>query len=217
MSEKKKFVASFSTGKDSSLALYKAIKAGMEPVGLLTTYNISAEKAWFHGVPEEVLGRLSEALGIPIYLVKTDGSDYEEKFEEGLRHFKELGAEYCVFGDIDLEAHLEWDKARCEAAGLSGCFPLWQMDRKKAVEEFLAAGFTARITTVNTKYMDTSYLGEALSADLLARLENEGVDVCGENGEYHTLVVDGPLFKKAFSYEVGDVILDHGYGKLPVK
>ena len=85
------------------------------------------------------------------------------------------------------------------------------------MEEFLAAGFTARITTVNTKYMDTSYLGEALSADLLARLENEGVDVCGENGEYHTLVVDGPLFKKAFFYEFGEVIFDHGYGKLPVK
>ena len=215
--EKKKFAASFSTGKDSSLALYKAIEAGMEPVGLITTYNTNAEKAWFHGVPEETLLRLSAALDIPIYLVRTDGTDYEEKFEETLRALKAHGAEYCVFGDIDLQQHRDWDEARCQAAGLHGCYPLWQMDRRRAVEEFLRAGFIARITTVNTKYMDASYLGEVLSEDLLKKLDAAGVDVCGENGEYHTLVTDGPLFQHPFTYTCGQVVYDHDYAKLQVR
>ena len=217
MTEKKKFVASFSTGKDSSLALYKAVEADMEPLGLLITYNTNAEKAWFHGVGRDVLDRLSAALEIPIDLIMTDGTDYEERFEEKLREWKGRGAEYCVFGDIDLEAHLKWDKDRCEAAGLTGYFPLWQMDRKEAVKELLKAGFTARITTVNTKYMGAEYLGKALSLELLTRLAAEGVDVCGENGEYHTLVTDGPLFKQTFDYEFGKTVFDHGYSKLMVE
>lgn len=216
MQEKRKFVASFSSGKDSTLSVYKAIQAGMEPLGLVITYNTDAERAWFHGLPESVIQRLSEALAIPIELIRTSGAEYEANFEKKLREYRAAGADTCVFGDIDIEGHLQWGMDRCANSELTPFFPLWQMDRKAAVMEFLDCGFTTRITTVNTSLMSADYLGKALTRELMSEMEADGIDVCGENGEYHTLVTDGPLFKKPFQYAFGQPVFDHGYAKLPV-
>jgi len=111
----RKFVASYSGGKDSILAIYRAIKLGMKPVSLIITFNVDMERSWFHGIPDELLSEVSASLDIPIKLIKTSGEDYAANFEKELKVQKENGAEICVFGDIDLEEHLQWCTARCDA------------------------------------------------------------------------------------------------------
>lgn len=202
----KKFTASYSTGKDSTLAIYKAIQAGMIPENLIMTYNTDRERSWFHGIMPEVIGELEKALNLPITLIKTSGEEYEKNFEAELMRQKEKGVEVCVFGDIDIEDHLTWCSSRCENTSLIPCFPLWQNRRRDVVMEFINAGFTTIITVIDTERMSPSYLGKALTADLVAQMEAEGIDACGENGEFHTFVTDGPLFQKPLPVKFSEPI-----------
>lgn len=94
----RKFVASYSGGKDSTLAIYRAIKLGMIPMELITTFNVDKERTWFHGIPQNILDNISKEMNIPISLIRTKGDEYTEKFEAKLREAKENGAEYCVLG-----------------------------------------------------------------------------------------------------------------------
>ena len=105
----KKFIVSYSCGKDSTLSLYRMIKEGYQPVALLTTVNKKGLRSWFHGVPQELLDEVSKSLNIPIHLVECKGEEYKDSFTKALIKVKEeLGIEACVFGDIDLEAHIEF-------------------------------------------------------------------------------------------------------------
>jgi len=191
----KKFVASYSGGKDSILAIYKAIEAGLSPLELITTYNTDAGRSWFHGLSEGLIQKVSDSLGIPITLIKTSGEKYEENFEKALSEAKDKGAEVCVFGDIDIEGHLEWCTRRCENTGLVPYFPLWKKERKKVVHEFIDAGFSALVTIIDTSRLSKDFLGQKLTKKILGEIEESGADICGENGEYHTFVYDGPIFE----------------------
>jgi uncharacterized protein (TIGR00290 family) len=192
---KKKFVASYSGGKDSVFAIYKSLCAGLSPLELITAYNPEADRSWFHGLSENMLKKVSDSLDIQIKLIKTPGELYEENFEKALADAKERGAEVCVFGDIDIEGHLEWCGMRCKKAGLIPYFPLWKKDRGQIVHEFIDAGFSAVITIVNTERMSKDFVGQVLSREVAGEIEKSGADICGENGEYHTFVFDGPIFK----------------------
>ena len=194
-----KFVLSYSGGKDSILALHKMLEAGHEPVGLLVMVNRELQRSWFHGVDPELLREISDSLGIPLILCQSAGNDYDEKMEEGLKRAKERGAEACAFGDIDIEGHLLWCRKRCEAAGLECVHPLWQRDREENTEEILSLGYRCLIKCVDNRVLPKEYLGKPLSRELVAEMKNRGIDVCGENGEYHTLVVDGPVFRRPVS------------------
>ncbi|MCL2362394.1 MAG: hypothetical protein FWC73_11355 [Defluviitaleaceae bacterium] len=132
-----KFVASYSGGKDSILAIHKAIQKGHTPIFLFTTYNIDEARSFFHGIPEPILDSVAGSLGIPILLVKTKGEDYQQNFEKTLLHAKTLGAEACVFGDIDIEEHRRWPSERCNNTGLEPLFPLWGEAREKVVYDFM--------------------------------------------------------------------------------
>ncbi len=212
----KKFVASYSGGKDSILAIHRAIKAGYEPIMLIITYNVDKNRSWFHGIPEEVLESVSKSLEIPIKLIKTSGEQYAENFEKALLESKELGAEICVFGDIDIEDHKKWCTDRCDKVGIEWFFPLWQEERKKLVYEFIDSGYTANITVVNTEMLSDSFLGKKLTKELLEEIEAEGADVCGENGEYHTFASAGEIFKHKVDFCLGDVIHESNYGIVPI-
>lgn len=211
-----KFVASYSGGKDSVLALYRAIKSGMDPVALIITYNTDKERSWFHGVPKEVLDSVSQSLALPIWLIKTSGEKYAENFEKTLTKAKDIGAKVCVFGDIDIEEHNEWCSKRCENVGLEPYFPLWNESRKSLVYEFIDSGFTATLTVIDNSRVDEEFLGNTLSRRTAERLEQSGIDVCGENGEYHTFVSAGPLFKKEIQFKFGEKIVDHNYSVMPI-
>jgi len=201
-----KFAMSYSCGKDSALALDKMIQGGHEPVCLVVTVNAAEGRSWFHGADDALLAKVSDALGIPLVTARCVGDEYNEAFETALSRASEMGAEACVFGDIDIEGHLEWNRSRCAAADLECIMPLWQMTRKAAVDELLAAGFTARVKCVDKAWLDASFLGEVLTDALLERIAATGADICGENGEYHTFVSDGPIFRHPVTIDVGEVI-----------
>ncbi|WP_250278285.1 Dph6-related ATP pyrophosphatase [[Clostridium] colinum] len=212
----KKFVASYSGGKDSMLSIYRAIKAGLKPVCLIITYNKDKNVSWFHGVPKGVLDSVSNSLDIPVWLIETTGEEYAKNFETALTRAKQEGAEVCIFGDIDLQGHFDWCSERCENVGLEACFPLWLEDRKKLVYEFLESGFTSTFTVINTKLLDDRFLGMTMTKEVCEEIEKEGADVCGENGEYHTFASDGPIFKEKVKFKLGDKIEDKGYSILPI-
>ena len=213
---KEKFVMSFSGGKDSVLALYKMINRGYEPVALLTTIKKDKEESWTHGLDNNFLEKVSKSLNIPLLLSECDVTEYEQKFEETLVKAKEMGATICAFGDIDIEEHKNWDIERCKNVGIEASFPLWQENREKLVYEFIESGFTTIIKTVNLDYLNESFLGKKLTKNVIDKIKNVGVDVCGENGEYHTFVIDGPLFKEKIHFENKGVIIERNYGHLDI-
>lgn len=178
----------------------------MKPVSLGITYNIDLGRSWFHGIPKDLLNEVSASLNIPIQLIETSGRDYAANFERELKVQRENGAEVCVFGDIDIEESLQWCTARCNAVDIKAFFPLWREDRKALVDEFIESGFTANITIVDTDRLSERHLGMTLSPVTIFSIVAEGADACGENGEYHTFVCNGPLFRTPVSFCYGVLI-----------
>ena len=196
--DSKKFVMSYSGGKDCMLAMYRKIKEGWTPVALITTVKKDSVDSWTHSISKKLLEKASESLNIPIIYVECEMKDYEEKFEEKLLEAKKMGATTVIYGDIDIELHRQWDIDRATNAGLDYELPLWQGDREKVVHEFIDAGKT-------------------LDKPLIEEIKKTGSDACGENGEYHTFVVDGPLFSTPIELDVLGKTISNGYGILDVK
>lgn len=208
----KKFVLSYSGGKDCILAMYRKIKEGWTPVALLTTIKKSSPESWTHGLTFDLLEEVSKSLDLPIIYVECEASEYEERFEDKLRIAKDMGAETVVYGDIDIELHKKWGVDRAENSGLNYEFPLWQEDREKLVHEFIDSGFKALIKKVNLNYMSSDFLGKTLTKDLIEEIKATGSDACGENGEYHTFVYDGPIFKNRIDMNIEDIKREKNYG-----
>ncbi|MEG2195514.1 MAG: diphthine--ammonia ligase [Terrisporobacter sp.] len=208
----KKFVLSYSGGKDCILAMYRKIKEGATPVALLTTIKKSESESWTHGLSYELLEEVSKSLDLPVIYVECNVEEYESKFEEKLRIAKEMGASTVVYGDIDIEDHKKWGADRAKNADLDYDFPLWQEDREKLVHEFIDAGFKAVIKKVNLNYMSEYFLGKVLDKDLVEEIKATGSDACGENGEYHTFVIDGPIFNKEINVDIEKIKREKNYG-----
>ena len=204
-----KVIVSFSAGKDSVLTLHKLCRAGHKPAGLLVMMNREQGRSWFHGVDPELLAAIADSLGLPLLPCESEGHDYHLAMEKGLRLAAAQGAEACAFGDIDAEGNAAWCRARCEAAGLKPLFPLWHRDRLENTREAVSLGYRCLIKCVRNQDLPQSFLGRALNEDLLRQMAARGIDVCGENGEYHMVVLDGPLFRFPVPYECRE-ILDFG-------
>lgn len=215
---RKRVVVSYSGGKDSALAMYRAVQLGYEPVCILTTYNSEAGRSWFHGLPTEILEQIAETLDVSLELVKTgSGDNYAADFTAALKRMKEeQGIVGCVFGDIDIEEHFRWCDSCCRNAGVESVFPLWQEDRRALVRETIDLGFKAMIKVVRLSVLGEEFLGRTLSGEVVDAIIRCGADACGENGEYHTFVWDGPLFQRPVEFRTGSVIRTGDYGILPV-
>ena len=196
-----KFVLSFSGGKDGILALHELVQAGYEPVALLVMYRPEEGRSWVHGLDERVLSDVADALGLPLILGEMENGDYARGMEAALRRAKALGAQACAFGDIDTPGHREWDEARCAAVGLEPLLPLWGRDREELVRRTLDLGYRCIIKCVQTGVLPEDWLGKPLTPALLEEIKVLGADPCGENGEYHTVVTDGPLFRRPVEVE----------------
>ncbi len=205
------FVASYSGGKDSTLALWRAVRAGARPLALLTMLDETGERSRSHGVSPAVLDAQAALLGLPRISGHASWGDYERVFVEKLGHAREMGAVAAVFGDIDLVAHRQWEEQVCLAAGLAPALPLWGEDRLALVREFVDAGFTARIVVIRRDLMADDYLGQVLDHALIARMLADRIDPCGEAGEFHTLVTGGPLFGAPLALDVRGVRADGNY------
>lgn len=189
------FLCSWSGGKDSYFAFYLALQQGLRPAVLLNTLNEFGDRSRSHGIPKQLLQEQARLVGLPIEFIETTWASYEEKYVEKLVQLKRKYAfTQAVFGDIDIDAHRAWEEKVSEAAAVEAVLPIWQMDRKHLVVSMIDVGMKCLIVSCRRELAD-SILGKVITRDLLRELENLGIDVCGENGEYHTLVTDGPLHK----------------------
>lgn len=187
-------ICSWSGGKDSCFALMTAVKQGHKPVALLNVLNENGQISRSHGLPPFILQQQAAALGLPVLLQPASWQDYETQFVKSLLQLKsEHQATAAVFGDIDLQPHRDWEEKVCAAAGLKALLPLWQEERKVLVYRMLEQGLKCMIVSCNDA-LGAGFLGRQMDDVLIADLEAAGVDVCGENGEFHTLVTDCPLF-----------------------
>jgi diphthine-ammonia ligase len=161
---------------------------------LINMMNENGKVSRSHGLPLGVLKQQAAALGLPIVATPTTWDDYEASFVSTLQQVKKDHAlESMVFGDIDLQRHREWEEMVCGKAGLEALLPIWQQDRKELVLRMIESGIEAMIVSCNTA-LGEPFLGRMITQELIPELEAKGVDVCGENGEFHTVVVHCPLF-----------------------
>jgi diphthine-ammonia ligase len=212
-----KFIASFSGGKDSVLALYKAMKVG-EGIGLIVMMEEKGKRSRSHGMPPELIHAQAKSIGLPVYTAAASWNDYEKEFTTLLEKAKKRGAEVLVTGDLDTPAHGCWHDKVTKNAGLKLGMPLWEMNHLEAVEEFINLGFITIIVTVNLSLgMREDDLGRALTHDYVKELIARGIDPCGEGGEFHTTVIDGPIFKHPISIRKCEIIKDGEYVFLPLE
>jgi uncharacterized protein (TIGR00290 family) len=187
-------LCSWSGGKDSCFALMKAIDQGFTPKVLLNVLNEDGKISRSHGIPSDILQAQANAAGLPIHLIKSSWKDYEPNFINALQALtSQYELQHAVFGDIDLQAHRDWEENVCAEANLTAQLPLWKQHRKDLVLQMLNCGIQTMIVSCN-ELMGEKFLGKTLTEALIYELEELGIDACGENGEYHTLVLDCPLF-----------------------
>jgi len=188
-----KVFSSWSGGKESALATYKAISQGHEVLYLVNFISEDGKKSRSHGIKASVLALQAKAIGIPLIQVKTSWGNYEENFKKVVMELKEKGVEGGVFGDMDLEEHREWVEKVCSELQIKPLLPLWRIEPGELLAEFWQGGFKAIV--VATKLAER-LLGRSLDEAFLEEIQEFNSHPCGEAGEYHTFVFDGPIFRR---------------------
>jgi uncharacterized protein (TIGR00290 family) len=200
----------WSTGKDSALALYKILNSEEYCVsGLLTTINDGFGRVSMHGIRKELLYQQVERIQLPLFEVLLPEvptmESYEKAIGNALQERITSGDKISIFGDIFLEDLRKYRADKLAEIGLKAHFPLWKKNTKELVKELISLGFKAIVVCVNTSYLGEEFLGKIIDEDFLESLP-ENVDPCGENGEYHTFVFDGPIFSNPVQFEVGEKV-----------
>lgn len=209
--------ASWSGGKDSCLALYRASRQGALPRFLFTMLTEDGTTSRSHGLPPSVIRAQAEAMGLPSLTGKATWNDYEKVFLAQMADFRNRGVADGVFGDIDLEPHRQWVQRVCAEYDIRPHLPLWQEARRSLLDDFLEAGFEAVIVAIKDERLDRSFLGRSMDRQTISDLEEAGVDACGEEGEFHTVVTNGPLFSQPLDLRHGEISGNAGYSFLRVE
>ena len=202
-----KAVFNWSGGKDSALALHQVLQEDRyEIVALLTTVNRSTRRSSMHGIPTELLQRQADSIGIPLYVVdltpKGNMEDYETAMRGAVEHFKAIGAGRFIFGDIFLHDVRTYRETQLAPFGIEVIEPLWGRTSGQIMEEFLTSGLETVIVTTTADVLGREFIGRRIDAKLVADLP-EGVDPCGENGEYHTFCYGGGMFRTSVPFTLG--------------
>ncbi|MDB5090917.1 MAG: ATP-binding region [Mucilaginibacter sp.] len=200
-----KCIFNWSGGKDSSLALYHCLQnPDLDIKYLVTTINDAADRISMHGVRVELLIQQAESIGIPLYQIRLpempDMKTYDNVMRRHMKHFKSKGITHSIFGDIFLEDLKKYRDDRLAEVGMTGIYPLWKRDTGELINEFLTLGFGTVIAC--TQQHLEQLVGKEISPELIRSLPAD-VDVCGENGEFHTFAFKGPIFKKEIKYKLG--------------
>lgn len=206
---------SWSSGKDSAYAFYEVQRLGLADIaGILTTVNDTYERVAMHGVRRSVLAAQVEALGVPFIEVPLpypcSNEIYEQRMSDAVNGIKARGIEHMIFGDLFLEDIRAYREKQLAAVDMTCSFPLWGRDTRELAGEMIASGLEAHITTVDPKQLDPKFAGRAFDQSLLDDLP-EGVDPCGENGEFHTLVTGGPMYKSNIEVAKGEIVERDGF------
>lgn len=209
--EKEKVLLSWSGGKDSAMAAWQLLAAQRyEIAALLTTVTEGYERISMHGVRRELLQRQAAALGIPLHpvMIPIDCSNavYEERLGAALAAFRAQGITRVAFGDIFLEDLRQYRERQLAQAGMGGLFPIWQRDTAELVRSFIGLGFRAILCCVDTQAIDARFAGREIDQALLDELP-DSADPCGENGEYHSFVYAGPIFRGPIACSTGERLM----------
>lgn len=207
---KPKAIFNWSSGKDSALALYKILKEEkFEVTSLLTSINKEFQRISMHGVHVSLLEKQAESLGFPLIKMELPKEptmeEYRELMSKTMNDLKSQGITHSIFGDIFLEDLKKYREDQLRSIGVEGVFPLWKINTTDLIREFLDIGFKTIVTCVNETYLDKSFAGRIIDEDFIKDLP-ENVDVCGENGEFHTFTFNGPLFKNPVEFEIGEIV-----------
>jgi uncharacterized protein (TIGR00290 family) len=201
----------WSGGKDSTLALYRVLREKKFDIRyLLTTLNQEADRISMHGVRSELLLAQAESLGIPVKQIQlpssADMGAYETVMSTAIRELKAEGISDCIFGDIFLEDLRAYREQKLQEVHISAHFPLWKGNTSDLVNEFIDLGFKTIVVCVDGSKLGEEFAGRIIDRDFLADLP-ANVDPCGENGEFHTFVFDGPIFNEPIKFELGEKVL----------
>ncbi|HRN73177.1 MAG TPA: adenine nucleotide alpha hydrolase [Ginsengibacter sp.] len=204
MNRRKKAVFNWSGGKDSALALQKILQENeFEVVTLLTTVTEATRTSTVHYIPLKLLLQQADSIGIPLYTVTLPKgmASYAEEMTKAVAHFKAQGVTHFIFGDISLVDVKSFRESKLNPLGIEVVEPLWGRDSKTVFRDFLKSGIKAKIIVTQSDKLDQTFIGREINHTLLHSLP-EGIDPCGENGEYHTFTYDGSLFKKKVEFEI---------------
>ena len=200
----------WSGGKDSAFALHRVLQdKKYEVCCLLSTFSKETNRLLMHGVAEEIIDEQAKSIGLPLIKVFVENSQvegYEKAMEIELHKLQKLGVNTMVFGDLFLEDLRQYREKNLEKIGAKAYFPLWGMDTKSLINEFIAIGFKTICCCVNLNVLSEEFLGKIIDNNWVSSLPKE-VDPCGENGEYHSCCIDGPIFKSALSVENKEVVI----------
>jgi uncharacterized protein (TIGR00290 family) len=204
-------LVSWSGGKDSALALHEIIRSHDYTVSaLLTTLTEDYDRISMHGVRRMLLEQQADSLGFPLEKVfiskNASNEEYEARMEQVLARYKRAGITAVVFGDIFLEDLRKYREDKLALLALKGIFPIWKRDTKKLAASLSSSGFMAITTCVDTHALGRQFVGRIIDQQFLNELP-PGVDACGENGEYHSFVFDGPIFNAPIAYTTGEIVL----------
>ena len=205
-----KALFNWSSGKDSALALYKIQQNPEFEINcLLTSVNQQFQRISMHGVRVELLEQQAESIGIPLEIMQIPEMPtmevYENVMQKTLEKLKNKGITHSVFGDIFLEDLRQYREDKLATMGFKGVFPIWKIPTHDLIQEFITLGFKTIVVCVNEKYLDKSFVGRIIDQQFIDDLP-ENVDVCGENGEFHTFSFDGPIFSKPIDFEIGEIV-----------
>ncbi len=210
-------IVSFSGGKDSSLALYHALQSGTV-IGLIVMLEEQGQRSRSHAMPLDIIQAQADAIGLPVFMTSSSWADYEDKFIDLIKQAKQKGAEVLVTGDLDMPQHGCWHDRVTQQVGLKLGMPLWLRPHREVVEEFINLGFRSVVVTVNLKLgMKVEDLGKILTLEYIQELESRDIDPCGEGGEFHTTVIDGPIFNKAIPIRQCNIVYHEEYAFLPLE
>lgn len=208
-------ISSWSGGKDSCLACYKAIQQGYKIKYLLNFISREFKRCCFHGIEAGLIKLQSELIGIPLsqHEVSADMKEYEKEFKAavGVLTGKDIGT--MVFGDIYLDEHKDWVERVCSDINIKPIEPLWNNPPSDILQEFIDLGFKAVVVSCQADKFGKDFVGKEVNKDLLKELKSRNICPCGENGEFHTLVVDGPIFKRRIEILESEPVLKENFWK----
>ena len=213
--ERKRVLLSWSSGKDSAWALHRLRqREDVELVALLTTFNNAMDRVAMHAVRRGLVRTQAERAGLPLWEVELpwpcSNEQYEARMAEACRRALDAGVEQVAFGDLYLRDVREYRERQLAGTGLEPVFPLWDVPTRALAEEMIAAGVKARLTCVDPRKLGRELVGRAFDGELLAALP-EGVDPCGENGEFHSFVYASPAFSAPIAVRAGEVVERDGF------
>lgn len=206
----KKAYLNWSSGKDAAFALYKVQQEEKYKVErLVTTLNTENDRVSMHGLRKQLLIKQAENIGLPLHIIEFKGNISMQVYNEVMlvetTQLLKEGFTFSIFGDIFLEDLKQYREKQLEEGGIKAVFPLWKNDTTQLMKNFIDAGFKAIVVCLNAEKLDKSFCGRILDKSFLKDLP-ENVDACGENGEFHTFVFDGPIFKQPVNFGIGEVV-----------